>query len=95
MAKGDAVFAADGAHIGELDGIDGEWLTVRGDGHTYRVLRTEVAAEHDGRIFLTAANRAAAHIRRVDVGGAGGLRGWWERGVLGPSSRHLGGRLDD
>ena len=95
MTKGDAVFAADGAHIGRLDGTDGEWLAVRGDGHTYRVPRTEVAAEHGSRIFLTAVNRAAAHLWRVDVGGAGGLRGWWERGVLGPSPRRLGGRLED
>lgn len=95
MTVGDAVFAADGAHIGRLDALDDEWLTVRGDGHAYRAPRDGVAYEEDGRVFLAAPNRNAVLLWRADVRGAGGLRGWWERRVLGPSPRRLGGHLAD
>lgn len=95
MTEGDAVFAYDGAHIGAISTLDEETLTVRGDGHTYCLPRGEVAYEHEGRVFLAARNRNAAHLWRVDVRGSTGLRGWWERRVLGPSPRLPGGRLDD
>jgi len=95
MKEGDAVFAADGAHVGRVEAVDGDSLSICGDHHTYRVPREEVAEESDGRIFLSARNRAAARLWRVDVAAAGGLRGWWQRRVLGPSPRTPGGRLDD
>lgn len=95
MTEGDAVFAADGAHIGQIDGLDEEWLTVRGESYTYRLPRAEVAYEHENRVFLTAPNRSAAHLWRVDLQRRSGLRGWWDRHVLGPSPHHLGGRLTD
>jgi hypothetical protein len=95
MTVGDAVFAADGAHIGRLTALDEEWLTVTGEGHSYRVPRDKAAYTEQGRVFLAAPNRNAVHLWRVDVRGASGLRGWWERRVLGPSQRQLGGRLAD
>ena len=95
MVDGDAVFAADGSHIGRLARLDDAWLTVRGEGHTFRIPRTGVAYEHDNRLFLTAPNRASAYLWRIDVGGASGIQGWWRRRVLGPSPRLLGGRLED
>ena len=95
MREGDPVFAADGAHLGHLDGFDEEWLTVRGHDHTFRLPRTQVAYERDKRVFLAAADRNAARLWRTDVRHAGGLRGWWERWVLGPSPHRLGGKLDD
>ena len=51
--------------------------------------------ERDNRVFLTVADRNAARLWRTDVRRAGGLRGWWERWVLGPSPHGLGGKLDD
>jgi hypothetical protein len=95
MTEGDAVFAADGAHLGRLDGFDGEWLTVRGDDHTFRLPRTHVAYTRDKRVFLAVADRNAARLWRTDVRRAGGLRGWWERWVLSFSPHHLGGTLAD
>ena len=95
MAVDDAVFTADGAHIGRLTALDDARLTITGDGHTFRVPRDNVAREEERRIFLAAPNRNAAHLWRVDVQHAGGPRGWWERRVLGPSPRPLGGRLAD
>jgi hypothetical protein len=95
MTQGDPVFAADGAHLGHLGGFDEEWLTVRGHDHTFCVPRTQVAEERDNRVFLAAADRNAARLWRTDVRRARGLRGWWERWVLGPSPHGLGGKLDD
>ena len=95
MTEGDAVFAADGAHIGYVAGLDAEWLTVKGEDYTYRIPRTGVAYEHENRVFLTAPNRSAAHLWRSDLQRRGGVRGWWDRWVLGPSRRPLGGRLTD
>lgn len=95
MAVGDAVFTADGSHLGRLAASDDAWLTITGDGHTFHVPRDKVAYEEGSRVFLAAPNRNAAHLWRVDVQRARGLRGWWERRVLGPSPRPLGGRLVD
>lgn len=95
MTDGDAVFAHDGAHIGQIVALDDESLTVRGDGHTFRLPRDEVAYEHEGRVFLAARNRNAVHLWRVDVRDASGPRAWWERRVLGPSPHPPGGRLED
>lgn len=95
MSEGDAVFAADGAHIGRLDHLDDDGLTIRGESYSYRVPRSGVAYEHENRVFLTAPNRSAAHLWRVDLPRRGGLRGWWDRRVLGPSPHTLGGRLAD
>ena len=89
------MFAADGAHLGRLESCDDEWLTVRGHDHTFRVPRTQVADERDNRVFLAVADRNAAHLWRTDVRRARGLRGWWERWVLGPSPHRPGGKLDD
>ena len=95
MSVGDAVFAADGAHLGRLKAIDDETLTVGGGGRIWRVPRDQADGEGEGRIFIQARSRAAANCWRVDVVAARGLRGWWERRVLGPASRLPGGRLDD
>lgn len=95
MTDGDTVFALDGARIGRITALDEEALTMRGDGHTFKVARGEVAYEHESRVFLTARNRSAAGLWRVDVRNSGGLRGWWQRRVLGPSPRLPGGRLSD
>lgn len=95
MTDGDAVFSADGAHIGRISAFDDVSVEIRGDGHLFRVPRDKVAYERDGRVFLTLDNRNAARLWRVDVRRASGPRGWWERRVLGPSPRRLGGHLDD
>ncbi len=95
MTEGDAVFAADGAHIGQVNGLDEEWLSVEGEDYSYRIPRTCVAYEHENRVFLTAPNRGAAHLWRPDLQRRRGVRGWWDRWVLGPSRQPLGGRLTD
>lgn len=95
MTDGDTVFAADGSHIGQIETLDEKMMRVRGSDHSYRVPRAEVDFETEARIFLRAPNRAAAHLWRVDVEAARGLRGWWQRRVLGPSPHRPGGHLDD
>ena len=101
MTEGDTIFTHDGAHIGRLDALDDEWLHVRGDAHTFRFPRDMVAyeSEDDGegpmRVFLSVPNRNAARLWRLDVCSTRGLRGWWERRILGPSPNPLGGPLRD
>ena len=95
MEAGDAVFAFDSAHIGRLAALDDECLTVEDGAHTFRFPRDKVAYEVEGRVFLAVPNRYAARLWRVDVRSTRGLRGWWERRILGPSPHPLGGHLDD
>jgi len=101
MTEGDTIFAHDGAHIGRLDALDDEWLRVRDGAHTFRFPRDTVAYEGEsdgegqGRVFLSVPNRYAARLWRVDVRSTRGLRGWWERRILGPSPYPLGGPLHD
>jgi hypothetical protein len=95
MHEGDAVFAADGSYIGQLTVLDADAITVGAEGHQWRIPRSAVAYEDDARIFLSARNRAAVDLWRVDVAAAGGLRGWWYRRILAPAPRPLGGHLGD
>jgi len=95
MTEGDAVFAFDSAHIGRLARLDDAWLTVEDGAHTFRFPRDKVAYEIEDRVFLAVPNRYAARLWRVDVRSTRGPRGWWERRILGPSPKPLGGRLHD
>jgi hypothetical protein len=95
MQEGDAVFAADGSHVGRLSAVDADTLIVGAEGHRWVVPRSAVANEVEGRIFLSAPNRAAVDNWRSDVASAGGVRGWWYRRVLAPVPRPLGGHLGD
>jgi hypothetical protein len=95
MTEGDAVFARDSAHIGRLEGLDDEGLTVKDGVHIFRFPRDKVAYEVESRVFLAVPNRYAARLWRVDIRPTCGLRGWWERRILGPSPKPLGGPLHD
>ncbi len=95
MTHGDAVFAFDSAHLGRLTALDGEWLTVEDGAHIFRFPRDKVAYEIENRVFLSVPNRYAARLWRADIRSTRGLRGWWERRILGPSPRPLGGPLHD
>ena len=97
MEVGDSVFGADSAHVGHLTAFDDEWLTVRDHNYGYKIPRSEFAyeSEEGGRVFLKARNRSAVRLYREDVVRATGLRAWFERRVLGPSPRWVGGRLFD
>ena len=95
MTKGDTVFAADGARIGRLYDVDADWLTVCGDGHTFRLPRAELAFERDHRLFLSATSRSAVRSSRIDLSHESRLFGWWDRSVMGESPDKLGGRLED
>jgi hypothetical protein len=95
MHEGDAVFAADGSHVGSVTVLDASSMTVGGEGHFWKIPRSAVAYESDERVFLSAPNRAAVDHWRSDVAAAGGLRGWWYRHILAPSPRPLGGHLGD
>ena len=60
MTEGDPVFTSDSAHIGRIAELDEGWLTVKGEGHTFRIPRDQVAYEHEDRVFVAAPNRNAA-----------------------------------
>ena len=95
MQEGDAVFAADGSHVGLLTALDADTISVGAEGHQWGIPRSAVAYEVDGRIFLSAPNRAAVDHWRGEIAAAGGLRGWWYRRILAGTSRPLGGHLGD
>ncbi len=95
MQEGDAVFAADGSHVGQLTALDADTIAVGAEVHRWRIPRSAVAYEADGRIFHSAPNRAGVDRWRDDVAAAGGLRGWWYRRILDGTPRPLGGHLGD